>query len=75
MGFGSGLAVYFVIWWLTIFMVLPIGVVSQREAGQVSPGSDPGAPAKTAFLKIVIINSVVAGVFFLAFRLFVVPNL
>ena len=37
-------AIYFVLWWIVLFAVLPWGVESQEEAGEVSPGSDPGAP-------------------------------
>lgn len=37
--------VYFTIWWIVLFAVLPWGVQSQGEAGEVSRGSDPGAPA------------------------------
>ena len=44
MAFTSALAIYFVIWWLVLFAVLPFGIRSQQEAGDVSPGSDPGAP-------------------------------
>jgi predicted secreted protein len=41
----TGLAIFFLIWWVTLFAVLPWGVHSQREGGEVSPGTDPGAPA------------------------------
>ena len=39
------LAIYFIIWWVVLFMVLPWGVHSQGESGEVTPGTDPGAPA------------------------------
>jgi predicted secreted protein len=73
MSIGSGLAIYFVIWWTTLFAVLPFGVKSQREAGEVSPGSDPGAPAVTRISRIVFWNSLVAGAVFALFRLLVWP--
>jgi predicted secreted protein len=41
----TGLAIFFLIWWVTLFAVLPWGVHSQHEGGDVSPGTDPGAPA------------------------------
>jgi predicted secreted protein len=41
----TGLAIYFVIWWLVLFAVLPWGVRSQEEHGEVAAGTDPGAPA------------------------------
>ncbi len=51
-GFGlrvtGGIALYFVIWWTGLFAVLPFGVRSQAEAGDVVAGSEPGAPALPA---------------------------
>ena len=41
---SSALAIYFVIWWVTLFVTLPFGVRSQMEAGASSDGTDPGAP-------------------------------
>ena len=38
-------AIYFIIWWVVLFAVLPWGVRSQEESGEVTPGTDPGAPA------------------------------
>ena len=42
---GTAVAIYFLIWWLTLFAVLPWGVRNQEESGTISPGTDPGAPA------------------------------
>lgn len=44
MSFISAFAIYFLIWWLVLFAVLPFGVRSQAEAGDVADGSEPGAP-------------------------------
>ena len=41
---STALAVYFVIWWITLFLTLPFGVRSQHEDGEGAPGTDPGAP-------------------------------
>jgi predicted secreted protein len=38
-------AIFFLIWWIVLFAVLPWGIRSQHEGGEVVPGSDPGAPA------------------------------
>ena len=35
----------FLIWWVTLFAVLPWGVRNQEESGDVVPGTDPGTPA------------------------------
>ena len=40
----TAIAIYFLIWWLTLFAVLPWGVRSQHEGEGMVPGSDPGAP-------------------------------
>ena len=45
LGIGTIIAIYFLIWWLVLFAVLPWGVRNQEEAGEVAPGTDPGAPA------------------------------
>jgi predicted secreted protein len=44
MSLTTAIAVYFLIWWITLFAVLPWGVRAQDE-GERPPGSDPGAPA------------------------------
>lgn len=73
MSIGSSIAIYFVIWWTTLFAVLPLGVRSQIEAGEVSPGSDPGAPTKTPVFKIIAINTAVSAVCFAIFYQFILP--
>ena len=45
MSLSTAIAIYFIIWWVMLFAVLPWGVRSQEESGAVAPGSDPGAPA------------------------------
>ncbi len=64
MSFGTGFALYFLFWWLSLFMVLPFGVRSQVESGDVEPGTDPGAPRKTQLWRKFLINSILAGIFF-----------
>ena len=70
-GFGltaaGGTALFFVIWWITLFAVLPFGIRSQIEAGEVSAGTDPGAPAAPALREKAIWTTLVAaGVLILA---------
>jgi predicted secreted protein len=38
------IAIYFLIWWITLFAVLPFGVRSQHEGEEYTEGTDPGAP-------------------------------
>jgi len=44
MPISTALASFFLIWWVVLFVVLPWGVRSQHEGGEVAPGTDPGAP-------------------------------
>jgi predicted secreted protein len=41
----TAVAIYFLIWWIVLFAILPWGIRSQQESGDVAHGSDPGAPA------------------------------
>lgn len=45
MNLTGGVILYTVLWFLTLFVVLPFGQKSQAEAGRVVPGTPAGAPA------------------------------
>lgn len=60
------LAVYFIVWWVVLFAVLPFGVVTQGEAGKVVPGTPESAPAEFRLLRVVGITTLTATVVFLA---------
>jgi predicted secreted protein len=60
-------AIYFIIWWLVLFTVLPWGVRSQHEHGDVSPGTDPGAPTIHGLRRKMMWTTVVATAVFAAF--------
>ncbi|KPH82240.1 DUF1467 family protein [Bosea vaviloviae] len=64
MTIASALAVYFVIWWTVLFAVLPFGVRSQADAGEVTQGTEPGAPAMPGLLRKAAITSVIAAIVF-----------
>ena len=63
--FIFGLAIYGIIWFLTLFMVLPWGVVSQVEHGEVQPGSSESAPASPRIMLRLAITTFIAAIFFL----------
>ena len=44
MSLTAAFAIYFIIWWLVLFTVLPFGVRTQSEEGSVTPGSVGSAP-------------------------------
>ena len=45
MNLTGGIVLYAVLWFLVLFVLLPIGQVSQAEAGEIVPGTPAGAPA------------------------------
>lgn len=61
---ASWAAVYFIVWWTTLFAVLPFGARSQTDAGEVTPGTDPGAPERPRIGRIVLTTTAVATVIF-----------
>jgi predicted secreted protein len=58
----SLIAIYFIVWWLTLFMVLPWGARSQVDDGEVVRGSEPGAPAIARMWPKLLITSVIAAI-------------
>lgn len=63
----SAFAVYFIIWWVTLFAVLSVGLKTQDDAGQVIPGTPASAPAGSHLLRVFFINTIVATVLFAIF--------
>ena len=60
MPWALGTALYFIIWWLLLFTILPFGVKSQKEANRIVPGSEPGAPVLPNLGRKLLINTIVA---------------
>jgi len=59
-------ALFFLIWWIVLFAVLPWGVRSQQEEGEVTPGTDPGAPIVPKLGRKLIWTTLVTCVVFVA---------
>lgn len=59
---SGGLALYFVIWWILLFAILPFGVRSQAESGEVVAGTEPGAPMAHGLQEKAIWTSLVSAV-------------
>ena len=71
----TSIAIYFLVWWTVLFAVLPWGVRSQHESGEIAPGTDPGAPAVPALGSKLIWTTVVATLVFAAFHVVYVTRL
>ena len=62
MGWALGIGVFFVIWWTMLTATLPFGVRTQHEAGDIVPGSEPGAPVTPRLGRKLVINTLVSAV-------------
>jgi predicted secreted protein len=65
MGWALGLVAYFTIWWTLLTAVLPWGIRSQHEVGEVIPGSEPGAPTIPNMGKRFLWNTLLSAVVWL----------
>lgn len=63
MSVTTAVAIYFLIWWITLFAVLPFGVRAQHE-GEMAPGTDPGAPVVSRMLAKLVWTTFVSGIIF-----------
>ena len=53
----TGLVLFAVIWWMVFFIVLPLRMVSQGDAGDVVPGTHKSAPAQAGMRRKVWITT------------------
>ncbi len=58
------IAIYFIIWWMTLFAVLPFNVRTQDEAGEIVPGTPESAPSEPKLFRIILTNTIVASFVF-----------
>ena len=77
MAISTVIAIYFIIWWVVLFAVLPWGVRCQQESGEVAPGTDLGAPAVHRIgMKLIyttVAASVVFGILYAVYVLDLIP--
>ena len=70
MRWTSALAIYFLFWAFSVFLVLPWGVRTSREVGaEHVPGSAESAPHEFRAVRIIVWTTVVATVLFTLFQL------
>jgi predicted secreted protein len=70
MSLVGGIAIFFVVWWLCLFVVLPFGVTSQHETDDIAPGSEPGAPSQPFLFRRVLATTALAAVVFAGLYLY-----
>ncbi len=59
-----GVAIFFTMWWIVLFAVLPFGVRSQHEESSYVPGTDPGAPVAPGMWRKVLWTTAITIVLF-----------
>jgi predicted secreted protein len=68
MPFSTPLAIviFLTIWFTVLFAVLPFGVRSQHESGDMVAGTDPGAPVAPRLVVKAVWTTVVSTIVFVA---------
>ncbi|QND52706.1 DUF1467 family protein [Phyllobacterium sp. 628] len=64
MPIATGMAIYFIFWWLTLFTVLPIGLRTQADEDDVTLGTTASAPHKHRMGRVFLLTTIIsAGIF------------
>ena len=71
------LAIFYIVWFISLFVVLPFGVRTQSDAGEYIQGTSAGAPVNAKAGRIAALTTIVASTTFavilLAIRFKLVP--
>ena len=62
MSLPLSIALFFTIWWVVLFAVLPFGIRSQAEDGEIAAGTDPGAPVAPKLGRKVLWTTLIAAI-------------
>ena len=77
MSTSTVIAIYFLIWWVTLFAILPWGVRNQEESGEVIPGTAPGAPAihrvGSKLLWTTVVATIIFGILYVLYARDLIP--
>ena len=69
MSIVSLIAIYFVVWWIVLFAVLPFGVRTQDEEGDIVLGSAHSAPTRPLLVKKAFATTIVSAIIVFGFWL------
>ena len=65
MQWTSAIAIYFIIWWVTLFVILPLRIKNASETGdKVEEGHDAGAPVVHGLAWKAVVTTIVASLVF-----------
>ena len=57
-------AVYFIVWWITLFAILPIGLRTQAEENEIVPGTVESAPAHFRAKRVILLTTLVSALIY-----------
>ena len=64
MDLPMAIGIFFVVWWLSLFAVLPFWVKTQQENQSIIPGTAESAPVAPLLLKKILTTTLVSSVIF-----------
>jgi predicted secreted protein len=68
-------AIYFIIWWVVLFAMLPIGVRTSEQGGEkASPGTSESAPHMPNLLPKMVATTVLSTIIFAALYAIIVHH-
>ena len=56
----TAVVIFILVWWVTLFTVLPLGVRGQAEDGNITRGTEPGAPVDSQMKRKVILTTIIS---------------
>ena len=65
MSITSAIVLYAVLWFVTFLMIIPIRLKTQGDVGDITPGTQAGAPAEHSLKPKAMITSAIAAVLWL----------
>ncbi len=74
MSITTGIVTFIIVWWTSLFLVLPFGVKGQWEEGKVKDGTASGAPVKPHLLRKFAATTVIAILFWVVVYLIITTH-
>lgn len=62
MGIAGSIVTFIILWWLVLFMMLPVGVRTQAEDNHIEPGTAPSAPVQPKLIRKMLITTAITAV-------------
>lgn len=64
MSIPFAIAIYIVLWWTVLFAVLPVGLRTQGEEGDVVPGTPESAPLQPRLIRVSLLTTLVSTIIY-----------